>query len=155
MEKEIDDTTIKDVISLFKLKEEINSIEINDITNLFRLKKENQAIKEYYKPVILVIFGVTITLNMKVKVREIKHYQLKSLNIIRPYLKDIINNVKTTDTWEIQFIIAINCVSSKDNDEECVMHSKRDNKEIMVNDKADEIIKKKKLKSFIIDIKIN
>ena len=35
------------------------------------------------------------------------------------------------------------------------MHSKRDNKEIMVNDKADEIIKKKKLKSFIIDIKIN
>ena len=28
----------------------------------------------------------------------------------------------------------------KDNDEECVMHSKSDNIEIMMNDKADEII---------------
>ena len=29
-------------------------------------------------------------------------------------------------------------MSSKDNDEECIMHSKSDNKEIMINDKADE-----------------
>ena len=31
-------------------------------------------------------------------------------------------------------------MSSKDNDEECVMHSKLDNIEIMINDKADEMI---------------
>ena len=31
-------------------------------------------------------------------------------------------------------------MSSKDNDEERVMHVKSDNKEIMINDKADEFI---------------
>ena len=39
---------------------------------------------------------------------------------IRPYLKDTINNGKNCDTWKINFI------SSKDNDEELVMHSKSD-----------------------------
>ena len=29
-------------------------------------------------------------------------------------------------------------MSSKDNDEECIMHSKSDNKEIMINEKEDE-----------------
>ena len=31
-------------------------------------------------------------------------------------------------------------MSSKDTDEECVMHSKRNDIEIMINDKADEVI---------------
>ena len=35
---------------------------------------------------------------------------------------------------------AINFVSSKDNDEEQIMHSKSDNIEIMINDEADEVI---------------
>ena len=35
--------------------------------------------------------------------------------------------------------IANNFLFSIDNDEECVMHSKSDNVEIMMNDKADEI----------------
>ena len=30
-------------------------------------------------------------------------------------------------------------MSSKDNDKECVMHSKRDDIEIMINDKADKV----------------
>ena len=72
---------------------------------------------------------------------EIKHYQLrKYLNKIRPYLKDIIHNLKKTDMWKFQLTIAINFVSSKDNDEECVMHSKSDNIEIMIKDKADKVI---------------
>ena len=41
---------------------------------------------------------------------------------------------------EIQLTIAINFVSSKDKDEERVMHSKSNNIEIMINDKADEAI---------------
>ena len=32
--------------------------------------------------------------------------------------------------------------SEDDNDEECVMHSKSDNIEIMISDEADEVIKK-------------
>ena len=39
---------------------------------------------------------------------------------IRPYLKDTINNRKNCDTWKINFI------SSKDNDEELIIHSKSD-----------------------------
>ena len=63
------------------------------------------------------------------------------LNKIRPYLKDIINNFKKLDWWKIQLTIANNFISSIDNNEECVMHSKSDNIEIMINDKVDEVIK--------------
>ena len=38
--------------------------------------------------------------------------------------------------------IANNFVSSIDNNEKCVMHSKSDNIEIMISDKEDEVIKK-------------
>ena len=49
---------------------------------------------------------------MPVTVIEIKHYQL--------------NNFKKSETGKIQLTIAINSISSKDNDEECVMQSKSD-----------------------------
>ena len=38
---------------------------------------------------------------MKVKVIEIKHLE-KYLNKIKPYLKDIINNLTTSDKWKIK-----------------------------------------------------
>ena len=62
------------------------------------------------------------------------------INKIRPYLKYIIVNLKKSDTWIIQLTPAINFISSKDHDEECVMHSKSDNIEIMINDKPEEVI---------------
>ena len=42
--------------------------------------------------------------------------------------------------WKIQLTIAINFISSKDNDEECVMHSNSDHIEIIINEEADEVI---------------
>ena len=63
------------------------------------------------------------------------------MSIIRPYLKDIINNLKKSDTWKIQLTIANNFIFSIDNDEECVVHSKSDNIEIMINNEVDEVIK--------------
>ena len=51
------------------------------------------------------------------------------LDKIRPYLKDIISNLKKSDTWKIQLTIANNFMSSIDNDEERVMHSKSDKME--------------------------
>ena len=73
---------------------------------------------------------------------EIKHYQFKEYpNKISPYLKDMINNLEKSDTWKIELTIANNFISSIDNDEECVMHSKSDNIEIMINDEGDEVIK--------------
>ena len=38
--------------------------------------------------------------------------------------------------WKIQLTTAIDFISSKDNDEECVMHLKSDNIEILINDKS-------------------
>ena len=59
----------------------------------------------------------------------------KYLNKIRPYLKDIINSLRKSGTWEIYLIITMNFISFRDdNDEELVMHSKSDNGEIMIND---------------------
>ena len=55
---------------------------------------------------------------MKVTVIDTKHYQLK--NTLKDkkeylkslYLKDIINNLKKSDTWKIQLKIANNFISS-------------------------------------------
>ena len=52
------------------------------------------------------------------------------------------NDLKKSDTWKIELTATINFMSSKDNDEEGMMHSKSDNIEIMINDKADEVIER-------------
>ena len=65
---------------------------------------------------------------------------MKYLNKSRPYLKDIINNLKISDMWKIQLTTGINFISSKDNDEKRVILSKSKNIEIMINDEADEVI---------------
>ena len=41
--------------------------------------------------------------------------------------------------WKIQLTTAINYISSRGTDKEHVIHSKSDNIEIMINDKADEV----------------
>ena len=62
----------------------------------------------------------------------------ENVNKIRPYLKDSINDLKKSDTRQIKLAIAIDFMSSKNNDEEPVMHSKSDNIEITSHDKVDE-----------------
>ena len=79
---------------------------------------------------------------MKVMVIEIKQSVEEYLNQIRPHLKISEMISKKSGTWKIQLMIAINFVSSKDNDEEHAMHPKSDNIEIMIIDKADEVIEK-------------
>ena len=56
-------------------------------------------------------------------------------------IKQIINNINKSDTCKIQLTIANNYVSSIDNNEEHVIHSKSHNIEIMINDDADEVMK--------------
>ena len=80
------------------------------------------------------------------------------IDVIRPYLSDIINNHKTQGRWKIHIgntmtehntrikwkiylTIAINFISSKeDSDETRIMHAKSDNIEIMMGNETDEII---------------
>ena len=55
-------------------------------------------------------------------------------------MKNIINDLQKSDFWKIQLMIAINFMPSKDNDIECVMHSKSKNAEFMIHQKVDEAI---------------
>ena len=77
---------------------------------------------------------------MKVTVIEIKHHLKNKINKIKPYLKDMIHDLKKSDTWKSQLTIAINFISSKYNDEERVIHSKTHNIKFMIYDKADKVI---------------
>ena len=60
--------------------------------------------------------------------------------IVSEFLRENQQGVKLPSPHtQIQLMIAINFMASKDNEEERVMHSKSDNIEIMINDKADEV----------------
>ena len=77
--------------------------------------------------------------------------------MIRPYLRDImndhktqgkwkvhsgnkVNDYKTQKEWKIQLTMVINFISSKDSDEICIMRAKSNNMEIMMGIEIDEII---------------
>ena len=112
---------------------------LRDNMNLFGHEKEKE---NYYKPVKVSNFWSNNYIEYESNGDRNKTLSVEEyLNKIRPYLKDIINNLKKSDTWKIQLTIANNFISSIDNDEERVMHSKSDNIEIMISDEADEVIK--------------
>ena len=62
------------------------------------------------------------------------------LDIIRSFLKDIINNHKNQEEWKIQLTMQITFISSLDTGEFRVMHSKSNNVEIMMGTETDDII---------------
>ena len=63
------------------------------------------------------------------------------------------NNLQRYDTWKIQLTMPVSFTYSKDTDEEPAMHSKSENIEIMIYDKADEIIQELFYNHFFLDIK--
>ena len=73
----------------------------------------------------------------------------KYFDIIRPYLKDMIDDYKSNGEWKIQIIIRI-FISFIDKNETQVMHTKSDNVEIMngtntsdaINELIDSLIKR-------------
>ena len=86
----------------------------------------------------IILFGIIIS-NMKVMVIECESNSDKNenlsvkeyLNKIKPYLRDMIIDLQKSDTWKVQLAIAIAFVSSKNIDEEHVMHSRSNNIEFM------------------------
>ena len=58
---------------------------------------------------------------------------------MKPYLKDIRNDLKRSDTWKIQLAVATNLVPSKVADAKREMNSESDNIEIMVYE-ADKVV---------------
>ena len=137
-----DENIIKDRRNLFRLRKETKAIKNvlhRDIKNLFEHEEEE---KNFYKPISVSNLWSKNYTEYKIngdrnKILSVEEY----LNKTRPYLKDIINNLKKSDKWSIQLIIANKFISFIDNYEERVMHLKSDNIEIMINDEADEVIK--------------
>ena len=117
---------IKNIRNLFRLKQEQNNTEIKDIRNLFRLKKEVKGITDivlrniknlfeyekkeqsYYKRVRVNNFWSNSYIEYKSnsdknRILSVEEY----LDKIRPYLKDIITDLKKSDTLKIQLTITI------------------------------------------------
>ena len=55
-------------------------------------------------------------------------------------MRDIIINLQKSGTWKVQLTIAINFISSKDADEEQVMHLESNNIEFMTYGNANNIV---------------
>ena len=121
-DKNIENGVIKDIRNLFRLRKENEAnknIVIKDIRNLFEYEEE----QNYYKPLRVGNFWSNNYIEYQSSNDRIKTISVEECLRIRSYLKNnIINNLKHFDTWKIQLTIAINFISSKDNDEEHVMH---------------------------------
>ena len=61
-------------------------------------------------------------------------------DVVRPYLRDTINDNKTRIEWKIQLTMRINFISFKDSNETCTMYTKSGNIEIMMGNETDDII---------------
>ena len=154
-----EENMIKDIRNLSRIKKEQNYTGIKSITNLFRLKKETKTIKDRIRRDIKNLFEHEEEENCYKLVRVCKfwshnyiEYQSNGdknktlsveeyLNRVRPYLKDIIDNLEKSNTWKIYLTIAINFISSIYNNEEPAMDSKSDNIETMIDYEANAVMK--------------
>ena len=107
---------MKEIFLKQKKNEEIKDGILRDIRNLFRLEKENKAVKElilrdfrniyenkeeenYYKPVRVNNFWSNKYIEYERNGDRSKILSLEEcLNKIRPYLKNIIQKLKKSDT---------------------------------------------------------
>ena len=98
--------------------------------------------EDYYKPTI--VKGACSNNYIQHESKEDKDKILASreyLNMIRPYLLDMINDYKNKGEWTIQLSAEINFISSKsDFDETRIMHTKSDYLEIMIGSDTNEVI---------------
>ena len=144
---------IKDIKNLFRLKKEQNYTAVKDIRNLFRQEKETKKIKDRilrdiknllkyekeeencYKSVRVINFWSNNYIEYRSNSDKNRMLQVEeNLNKFRTYLRDIINDLKKSDTSEIQLAITDKFISSLDNDEEGIMHLKSAKIEIMISD---------------------
>ena len=121
-----------------KLTEEYEAIKdriIRDIKSFFERL-------DYYEPVRVRNFHSNDYIEYESKSDRKKILSIKEhLEEIKLHLKIIMNNLKKLRYTENSIKAAINFISSKDINEERVMHSKSDSTKIVIYDKADEVIK--------------
>ena len=128
---------------------------MKNVRDLFDLSTD----EDYYKPKIARAAFNNTYIQYESKRDKEKNLSIKEyLNMIKPYLNDVINDHKTrglvryhsdnktwieetSSEWKIQLTMAINSISSKDFDETRTMHTKNNNVEIMIASETDEITK--------------
>ena len=126
-----------------KLKKDLNKIKIykynitHDICNLF-----NEITKEdYYEPIEIKSAFDGSYIEYESRGDNDDNLSLEEyLNIIRLYLRDMINNHKAHGEWKIQLVMKINFISSLDDNEFRVMYTKSDNVEIMSGTETSDAI---------------
>ena len=129
-----------------KIKEFIRSlpsikIEKNLLVPKIKETKNLSVNEDYYKPIKTksAFSGNYIDYESKgVKDKNLSPGQY--LDIIRPYLSNMINDHKTIREWKIQLTMQINFISHKDSKETRTMYTKSRNIEIMEGNETDEII---------------
>ena len=137
--KEIEQNTIELEERFFKLNKyyDYDDTEyqgIRDVANSFNGIVFNQSINEdYYKPIWAKCVFNGNYIKYESKGGKGKNFSPKEqLNMIRPYLSDMIINYKTQGEWEIQLEMSINFISSDDSDETRNLCTKSNNRNIMM-----------------------
>ena len=91
---------------------------IRDIRTLFEEQEDN------YKPKSVSSFWNNNYFEYNSNGDKIRNLSPdEHLNKVKPYLRGIIINLQSSDTWKNHLTIAINFISSKDTEEKRVMHS--------------------------------
>ena len=115
-----------------------NNWGIKNTGNLF-----GEVDEDYYKPIKTKSAFKGNYIEYESKGVKDKNLSPKEyLDIIEPYLGDMINDHKTRREWKIQLTTQINFISSKDSEETGTMHTKSSNIEIMMSSETNDIIKK-------------
>ena len=109
---------------------------LRDIENHFKYEE-----KHYHTPVTVNNFWSNNYIEYESDSDRNKRQSFEEyLNKVRPYLENIINNLKKSDTGTIQLTITNKLITSIGNDKEHVVHSKSDKIQIMVSAESNEVI---------------
>ena len=123
---------------------------IRVIRNLFEYEEE-----DYYKLVKVGTFSSNKYIGYESNGDRKKPLSLEEYpNKFTPHLKDVINDLTKSDSWKIQLTLEINFVFARGNDEERVMLSKSNIKEIMIIDKGAKVVGKR-FKYLLTDRKVD
>ena len=130
----IKDRIIRDILTLYetekgkKKKERREKKEINNRLIKDRIIRDIGTRFEqgeiYYKPKRVINFWNNNYIEYESNGDKNRN---ASPGEIKPYLRNIITALQNSDTWKIQLTVVINFISSKDVEEERVIHSRRDN----------------------------
>ena len=115
----------------------IKDVIIRDIRTLF----EQQEEKDYYKLKRVSDFSNDNYIEYESNGDRNRNLSLDEyFSKIEPYLRYITIDLQNSDTWKIQVTIAINFISSRNAEEECVMHSNSKNIKFTSYNDANKVV---------------